>query len=76
MRHPIEHAEHELKLGCIQVAAWFLGGLLFFFWPLAIGATTDASGTQHVQWWTWLIEVPWLIIAVGIAGVVAARRRR
>lgn len=75
MRHPIEHAEHQLKYGCLKVLVLFPVGLLFFFWPLAIGATTDASGGEHVQWWTWLIEVPWLIIAIGIAGVVARRRR-
>lgn len=76
MRHPVEHAEHELKYGCLKVAVIFLGGMLFLFWPLTIGMTTDASGTEHVPWWAWLIEVPWLIIAVGIIGVIAARRRR
>lgn len=71
MRHPIEHAEHEMKYGCLRVWLLTLGGILYFFWPLAIGAATPG----HVQWWTWLIEVPWLIIAISLVAVVAARRR-
>lgn len=67
---------HEAaESGIFKWIVYIALGVVLCFWPLLI----DQHKNGNPQWWAWLIEVPWLVIAFGIIGSIrsmSAKSRR